>query len=73
LSEYFHKEEREIVSIFLIGCFYTMAAFMLTLDFSFHLSLILPALMLPTMILHKHADITEDGFLTVVRAVCRIE
>ena len=57
----------------LVRYFQTMAAFMLTLDFSFHLSIVLPVFIVPAVSLPMFSDAAEDGFLRVVRAVCRIE
>jgi len=56
-----------------IGYFCMMAAFMLTLDFSvsfFHLASVL---FLLAIYMCKHIDTTVDGFLSALRAVCRIE
>jgi len=61
------------VQSILIGYFLTMAAFMLTLDFSFHIYLVLPELKLETASLLKLSDVTDGGFLRVVRSVCRTE
>ena len=58
---------------YLVRYLYSIAALMLTLDFTFHLSLILPILILPTIRLLKRVDKLEDGYLKIARAVCRIE
>lgn len=57
----------------LINYFQTVAAFLLALDFTFHLTLALPVLLLAAVSLLRFYDISNDGFLRVVRAVCRIE
>jgi len=67
------EKGRIIVQSILIGYFLSMAAFMLTLDFPFHLNLILPVLIPTAISLFMLSDIAEDGFLRVVRSVRRTE
>jgi len=56
-----------------IGYFCMMAAFMLTLDFSVSFYHLASVLFLLAIYLYKNIDTTINGFLTVLRAVGRIE
>ena len=58
---------------FLVRYFQTMAAFMLTLDFSLPLCLVLSAFILLPILLSGCFYIAENGFLSIIRSVCRIE
>jgi hypothetical protein len=59
---------------FIVGYFWMMAAFMLTLDFSIPIFLTLLVLIIfPISCLNNFAHGIKNGFLTTVRSVCRIE